>query len=75
MGLNFLAGNEQMLNQTKMHFKIPNSTDPLKEFKDMLYLSQVNFSLKCSCLVLKTVALRYTSVRESTYCDLIMVEK
>ena len=64
-----------MLNQTKMHFKIPNSTDPLKEFKDMLYLSQVNFSLKCSCLVLKAVTLRYTSVRESTYCDLIMVEK
>jgi hypothetical protein len=24
-----------------MHFKIPNSPDPLKQFKDMLYLSQV----------------------------------
>ena len=31
-----------MLNETKMHFKIPNSADPLKKFKDMLYLSQVN---------------------------------
>ncbi|CAB3979853.1 beta-mannosidase isoform X2 [Paramuricea clavata] len=36
------SGNEQMLNQTKMHFKIPNSADPLKHFKDMLYLTQAS---------------------------------
>jgi hypothetical protein len=35
-----------MLNQTKMHFKIPNTTDPLKQFKDMLYLSQVILNIK-----------------------------
>jgi hypothetical protein len=29
-----------------MHFKIPNSADPLEQFKDMLYLTQVNLNIK-----------------------------
>lgn len=36
------AGNEQMLYQAKKHFNLPNSTDPLKKYKDTLYLIQVS---------------------------------
>nr|XP_012626414.1 beta-mannosidase [Microcebus murinus] len=34
-------GNNQMLNQARFHFKLPESTDPLREFKDTIYLTQV----------------------------------
>ena len=40
----FIKGNEQMLNEIKMHFKSPNSTDPVKQFIHMLYLTQVSKS-------------------------------
>ncbi|KAK2826701.1 hypothetical protein Q5P01_020915 [Channa striata] len=35
------AGNPQMLLQAAFHFHLPNSTDPLKRFKDTLYITQV----------------------------------
>ena len=34
-------GNEEMLDQARKHFKLPNSSDPLKKFKDTLFLTQV----------------------------------
>ncbi|KAJ7385973.1 hypothetical protein OS493_012305 [Desmophyllum pertusum] len=34
-------GNEQMLDQTKKHFKLSNSSDSLKKFKDTLFIIQV----------------------------------
>lgn len=36
------TGNEQMLYQAEKHFKLPNSTDSLKKYKDTLYLTQVS---------------------------------
>ena len=35
------AGNEQMLDQAKKHFKLPTSLDWLKKYKDTLFLTQV----------------------------------
>lgn len=37
-------GNEQMLFQAGLHFKLPHSTDSLREFKDTIYLTQVRHS-------------------------------
>ncbi|PKU34555.1 beta-mannosidase isoform x1 [Limosa lapponica baueri] len=34
-------GNDQMLQQIGHHFKLPQSTDPVKKFKDLIYLTQV----------------------------------
>lgn len=34
-------GNENMLNQASFHFKLPQGTDPLKNFKDTIYLTQI----------------------------------
>ncbi|KAM6136616.1 beta-mannosidase isoform 2-T19 [Phoenicopterus ruber ruber] len=33
-------GNDEMLQQIGHHFKLPQSTDPIKKFKDMIYLTQ-----------------------------------
>uniref|UniRef100_A0A2K6U8R4 Beta-mannosidase n=1 Tax=Saimiri boliviensis boliviensis TaxID=39432 RepID=A0A2K6U8R4_SAIBB len=33
-------GNKQMLHQAGLHFKLPQSTDPLRTFKDTIYLTQ-----------------------------------
>ena len=30
-----------MLDQAKKHFKLPNSSDPLKKYKDTLFITQV----------------------------------
>nr|XP_020014177.1 beta-mannosidase isoform X2 [Castor canadensis] len=35
------GGNKEMLHQAKFHFKLPQSTDPLRKFKDTIYLTQV----------------------------------
>ncbi|XP_004431061.1 PREDICTED: beta-mannosidase [Ceratotherium simum simum] len=34
-------GNDEMLLQAGLHFKLPQSTDPLRSFKDTIYLTQV----------------------------------
>uniref|UniRef100_A0A8B9TT03 Beta-mannosidase n=1 Tax=Anas platyrhynchos TaxID=8839 RepID=A0A8B9TT03_ANAPL len=34
-------GNDQMLQQIGYHFKLPQTTDPIKKFKDTIYLTQV----------------------------------
>ncbi|XP_069341566.1 beta-mannosidase isoform X1 [Eulemur rufifrons] len=34
-------GNEQMLHQAGLHFRLPQSTDPVRTFKDTIYLTQV----------------------------------
>ncbi|XP_051475768.1 beta-mannosidase isoform X2 [Apus apus] len=33
-------GNDQMLQQIGLNFKLPRSTDPIKKFKDTIYLTQ-----------------------------------
>ncbi|KAJ7408915.1 Beta-mannosidase [Willisornis vidua] len=35
------SGNVQMLQEVGYHFKLPQSTDPVKKFKDTIYLTQV----------------------------------
>ncbi|XP_050194015.1 beta-mannosidase [Myiozetetes cayanensis] len=35
------SGNVQMLQEVGYHFKLPQSTDPVKRFKDTIYLTQV----------------------------------
>uniref|UniRef100_A0A8D0H224 Beta-mannosidase n=1 Tax=Sphenodon punctatus TaxID=8508 RepID=A0A8D0H224_SPHPU len=45
------AGNDQMLHQAGLHFKLPQSTDPLKKFKDTIYLTQV---MQAQCLKVET---------------------
>ncbi|XP_061843640.1 beta-mannosidase [Nerophis lumbriciformis] len=44
-------GNEQMLQQAAIHFHLPNSTDPLRRFKDTLYLTQV---MQAQCVKTQT---------------------
>lgn len=34
-------GNNEMLEQAQLHFRLPQRTDPLLKFKDTLYLTQV----------------------------------
>ncbi|KAL6081098.1 hypothetical protein STEG23_005429, partial [Scotinomys teguina] len=33
-------GNDEMLEQAQLHFRLPKRTDPLREFKDTIYLTQ-----------------------------------
>lgn len=35
-------GNQQILDEISMNMKVPNVTDPVQNFKNMIYLSQVN---------------------------------
>ncbi|XP_051803803.1 beta-mannosidase [Acanthochromis polyacanthus] len=44
-------GNQQMLLQAGLHFKLPNSTDPLKRFTDTLYITQV---MQAQCVKTQT---------------------
>lgn len=44
-------GNEEMLSQAGLHFKLPHSTDPLREFKDTIYLTQV---MQAQCVKTET---------------------
>lgn len=34
-------GNQQMLQQAALHFKLPASSDPIKRYTDTLYITQV----------------------------------
>ncbi|XP_077671208.1 beta-mannosidase isoform X2 [Eretmochelys imbricata] len=45
------AGNDQMLHQAGLHFKLPQNTDPLKRFKDTIYLTQV---MQAQCIKAET---------------------
>ncbi|XP_003796374.3 beta-mannosidase [Otolemur garnettii] len=44
-------GNKQMLHQAQLHFKLPQSTDPLRAFKDTIYLTQV---MQAQCVKTET---------------------
>ncbi|XP_068702128.1 beta-mannosidase-like [Montipora foliosa] len=44
-------GNQQMLGQAGMHFKLPNSSDPLKKYKDTLFITQV---MQAQCMKTET---------------------
>nr|XP_004663044.1 beta-mannosidase [Jaculus jaculus] len=44
-------GNIQMLQQAELHFKLPQSTDPLRAFKDTIYLTQV---MQAQCVKTET---------------------
>ncbi|XP_054109092.1 beta-mannosidase isoform X2 [Callithrix jacchus] len=44
-------GNKQMLHQAGLHFKLPQSTDPLRTFKDTIYLTQV---MQAQCVKTET---------------------
>nr|XP_019594486.1 PREDICTED: beta-mannosidase isoform X2 [Rhinolophus sinicus] len=44
-------GNDQMLLQAGLHFKLPQSTDPLRTFKDTIYLTQV---MQAQCVKTET---------------------
>nr|KAF6431817.1 mannosidase beta [Rousettus aegyptiacus] len=44
-------GNNEMLLQAELHFKLPQSTDPLRAFKDTIYLTQV---MQAQCVKTET---------------------
>ncbi|XP_029586871.1 beta-mannosidase [Salmo trutta] len=39
------TGNQQMLQQAGLHYRLPDSADPLKRYKDTLYITQVHWTL------------------------------
>nr|CAH91050.1 hypothetical protein [Pongo abelii] len=45
------GGNKQMLYQAGLHFKLAQSTDPLRTFKDTIYLTQV---MQAQCVKTET---------------------
>lgn len=45
------SGNEQMMFQASLHYKMPVNTDPVKQFHDTLYLTQV---MQAQCVKLQT---------------------
>ncbi|XP_075005752.1 beta-mannosidase isoform X3 [Calonectris borealis] len=50
-------GNDQMLQQIGHHFKLPQSTDPVKKFKDTIYLTQV---MQAQCIKTETEFYRFS---------------
>ncbi|KAM7112441.1 beta-mannosidase isoform 2-T2 [Ciconia maguari] len=50
-------GNDQMLEQIGHHFKLPESTDPIKKFKNMIYLTQV---MQAQCIKTETEFYRFS---------------
>ncbi|XP_061441531.1 beta-mannosidase isoform X1 [Rhineura floridana] len=44
-------GNDQMLQQAGLHFKLPQETNPLKNFKHLIYLTQV---MQAQCIKTET---------------------
>ncbi|KAM6361433.1 beta-mannosidase isoform 4-T14 [Alca torda] len=50
-------GSDQMLQQIGHHFKLPQSTDPVKKFKDMIYLTQV---MQAQCIKTETEFYRFS---------------
>ena len=56
-----------MLDQARKHFKLPNSSDPLKKFKDTLFLTQVfaNYE-QMARVITKNLYLTATNYRLTT---------
>ncbi|NXN94233.1 MANBA mannosidase, partial [Rhinopomastus cyanomelas] len=50
-------GNDQMLQQIGRHFKLPQSTDPMKKFRDTIYLTQV---MQAQCIKMETEFYRFS---------------
>uniref|UniRef100_A0A663MTH4 Beta-mannosidase n=1 Tax=Athene cunicularia TaxID=194338 RepID=A0A663MTH4_ATHCN len=50
-------GNDQMLQQIGYHFKLPQSTDPIKKLKDTIYLTQV---MQAQCIKTETEFYRFS---------------
>ncbi|XP_005406305.1 PREDICTED: beta-mannosidase [Chinchilla lanigera] len=46
-----LHGNEKMVHQAALHFKLPQGPDPVRTFRDMLYLTQV---VQAQCIKTET---------------------
>nr|KAF6501266.1 mannosidase beta [Molossus molossus] len=46
-----VSGNDEMLSQAQLHFKLPQHTDPLRLFKDTIYLTQV---MQAQCVKTET---------------------
>ncbi|XP_076998786.1 beta-mannosidase [Tamandua tetradactyla] len=44
-------GNDEMLHQAELHFRLPQNTDPLRAFKDTIYLTQV---MQAQCVKTET---------------------
>ncbi|XP_075837393.1 beta-mannosidase [Microtus pennsylvanicus] len=44
-------GNDEMLEQVQLHFRLPRRTDPIRKFKDMIYLTQV---MQAQCIKTET---------------------
>ena len=56
-----------MLDQARKHFKLPNSSDPLKKFKDTLFLTQVFANYEQMALVItNNLQLTVTNYRLTT---------
>ncbi|KAM4900010.1 beta-mannosidase isoform 5-T9 [Sylvia borin] len=51
------SGNIQMLQEIGRHFKLPQSPDPVKHFKDMIYLTQV---MQAQCVKTETEFYRFS---------------
>ncbi|NXY35927.1 MANBA mannosidase, partial [Pomatorhinus ruficollis] len=51
------SGNIQMLQEIGRHFKLPQSPDPVKHFKDMIYLTQV---MQAQCIKTETEFYRFS---------------
>ncbi|XP_029683951.1 beta-mannosidase [Takifugu rubripes] len=45
------SGNQQMLQQAALHFTLPNSSDPIRQYTDTLYLTQV---MQAQCVKVQT---------------------
>uniref|UniRef100_A0A6J0UK86 Beta-mannosidase n=1 Tax=Pogona vitticeps TaxID=103695 RepID=A0A6J0UK86_9SAUR len=44
-------GNDQMLKQANLHFKLPEETDPIKNFRHTIYLTQI---MQAQCIKTET---------------------
>ncbi|XP_043111548.1 beta-mannosidase isoform X2 [Puntigrus tetrazona] len=44
-------GNQQMLKQAELHYILPNSTDPVKRYRDTIYITQV---MQAQCVKIQT---------------------
>lgn len=45
------TGNQQILQQAGLHYQLPDSADPLKRYKDTLYITQV---MQAQCVKVQT---------------------
>ncbi|CAH2301236.1 beta-mannosidase isoform X1 [Pelobates cultripes] len=45
------SGNEEMMSQAELHYRMPTNSDPLIQFQDTLYLTQV---MQAQCIKLQT---------------------